>query len=164
MGPWTLLASMNVGDVNSDNEYEFLDDDPEFKIGETRYYAVTSVDVNGNESGKTNITKFQKNIGAVEKMSKVYAVPNPFILNSGFAGQSEDVDKIGFYGLPEKCTIRIFSYSGQLVETIEHDNALYSNAWFQVTRNEQEIASGVYFFVVTTPEGETAKGKFVVIK
>jgi len=164
MGPWELLASKNIGDVNSENEYEFVDDDPEFKIGETRFYTVTSIDGNGNESGKTNITEFQKNIGAVEKMDKVYAVPNPFVLKSGFVGQPEDVDKIGFYGLPAKCTIRIFSYSGQLIETIEHDNALYSNAWFQVTRNEQEIASGIYFYVVTTPEGETTKGKFVVIK
>lgn len=164
MGPWKLMESRNTGDVNTENEYEFIDEDSEFKIGETRYYAVSSVDINGNESGKTNITRFQKNIGAVEKMGKIYAVPNPFIKTSGFGGGGEDVDKIGFYGLPAKCTIRIFSYSGQLIETIQHDNALYSNEWFQVTRNGQEIASGIYFYVVTSSEGEIAKGKFVVIK
>lgn len=164
MGPWSLVKEVLVGQVNSENMYEVIDDDPEFKIGESRYYAVTSVDEKGNESGKTNITKFAKNVGAVEMLGKVYAVPNPFVQKSGFQGTGDVKDKIGFYGLPKKCTIRIFSYSGQLVETIEHDTALYSTEWFQTTKNGQEIASGVYFFVVTTPEGEKTTGKFLVIK
>ena len=37
-----------------------------------------------------------------------------------------NIDKIGFYGLPPKCTIRVFSYSGNLVEKIEHDVPFYS--------------------------------------
>lgn len=164
MGPWTILGEMNLGDVNQENIYRFVDSDPNFKIGENRYYAVTSVDINGNESGKTNITKFAKNVGSVEKLGKVYVVPNPFVSKSGFQGTGDVTDKIGFYALPEKCTIRIFSYSGQLVETIEHDNALYSTEWFQMTKNGQSIASGIYFFVVTTPNGEQSKGKFIVIK
>ena len=74
-------------------------------------------------------------------------------------------DNIGFYGLPEKCTIRIFSYAGQLIETIErNNNPVYSTEWFLVTRNGQEIASGIYLYVVTTPEGEKATGKFIIIK
>lgn len=164
MGPWKMIGEINLGSVTSENIYEFIDQDTEFKIGETRYYAVTSVDHLGNESGKTNITKFAKNVGAVDKLGKVYAVPNPFISSSGFQGTGDVSDKIGFYALPEKCTIRIFSYSGQLVETIEHDSALYSTEWFQVTKNGQEIASGIYFYVVTTPDGQKSTGKFVVIK
>jgi len=164
MGPWKLLTEVNKGDVNGEGMYYFLDQDANFKIGESRYYAVTSVDVNGNESGKTNITKFAKNVGSVEKLGKVYAVPNPFISKSGFQGTGDVTDKIGFYGLPEKCTIRIFSYGGQLVDLIEHDTPLYSTEWFQMTKNGQEIASGIYFYVVTTPNGEQSNGKFVVIK
>jgi hypothetical protein len=162
MGPWTLVTTVNVGSVNAENLYEYLDVDPEFKIGESRYYAVTSVDEKGNESGKTNLIQFTKKVGAVEKMGKVYAVPNPFISKSGFAG---DDGKIGFYGLPAKCTIRIFTYAGQLVETIEHNAAdSYSTEWFQTSRNGQEIASGIYLFIVTASNGDIAKGKFVVIK
>ena len=164
MGPWNMIGEINLGNVTGQNIYQFVDSDLDFKIGESRYYAVTSVDINGNESGKTNITKFVKNIGSVEKLGKVYAVPNPFIQKSGFQGTGDVTDKIGFYGLPEKCTIRVFSYSGQLIETIEHDTPLYSTEWFQMTRNGQEIASGVYFYVVTTPNGEQSNGKFIVIK
>jgi hypothetical protein len=60
--------------------------------------------------------------------------------------------------------VRIFSYSGQLIETIEHDAPLYTTEWLQITRNGQEIASGIYFYVVTTPGGQVSNGKFVVIK
>lgn len=162
MGPWKLVKTINVGNVNSSNQYEHLDIDNDFKIGESRFYCVTSIDDKGNESGKTNLIQFSKKVGAVEKMGKVYVVPNPFISKSGFAG---DDGKIGFYGLPPKCTIRIFTYAGQLVETIEHEAAdSYSIEWFQTSKNGQEIASGVYLYIVNAPTGEVAKGKFVVIK
>ena len=164
MGPWTLLGTVQLGNVNSENMYEFIDTDQDFRVGEQRYYAVTSVDENGKQSGKTNISLHQKNIRSVAKLDKVYVVPNPFVVKSGFEGTGEVEKQIGFYALPEKCTIRIFSYSGQLIQTIEHDDAIYSTEWLQVTRSEQEIASGVYFYVVTTPEGEKTSGKFIIIK
>ena len=67
----------------------------------------------------------------------------------------------------KKCTIRIFSYSGQLVRTLEHDTPEtegYSHEWFQITRNNQILASGVYFFTVDdAATGKRATGKFVII-
>lgn len=164
MGPWQLLDSLTVGQVNSEDLYEYFDRDPSFKIGEKKFYSVVSVDEHGNMSGRTNITAHEKNIGAVEKMGKIHVVPNPFIVKSGFHGTGEVENQIGFYGLPQKCTIRIYSYAGQLVQTIEHDDPIYTTAWLQVTRIGQEIASGIYFYVVTTPEGEKTSGKFIVIK
>ena len=90
-------------------------------------------------------------------------MPNPFVLNSGFVG--DDAERmLGFYGLPRKCTIYVFSFSGQRVMTIEHDVPEYSNSWKQVTINHQDLASGLYYFVVTTPEGDKSTGKFIVIK
>jgi len=141
----------------------FIDEDESYKLGETKSYAVASVDDKGNESGLTNITAHQKNVRNVDTMTNVYAVPNPFVVKSGFEGNNVD-GKIGFYGLPEECTIRIFSYAGQLIETIEHNSKTFSKEWFQVTRNEQDIASGIYFYVVTTPDGNSVNGKLIVIK
>lgn len=164
MGPWVLIDSLLVGQVNEDDEYSLIDSDQTFKIGEKRFYAVTSVDINGIESGKSNLSSFSKNISSVEVLGEVNVVPNPFLGQSGFVGSGEVDEQIGFYGLPEKCTIRIFSYSGQLVETIEHDEPLYTTAWFQVTRNGQDVASGIYFYVVSTPDGQQSNGKFVIIK
>lgn len=164
MGPWKLLSTIQVGETNDQDMYQYLDKDASYKIGEKKYYAVVSVDEHGNRSGKTNITAHQKNIGAVEKMAKVYVVPNPFVIKSGFTGTGDVKNKIGFYGLPARCTIRVFSYAGQLVQTIEHDDPIYTTAWLQVTRNGQEIASGIYLYVVTTPNGEKTSGKFVIVK
>ena len=93
--------------------------------------------------------------------------PNPLILTSSFGGstqQGDIKDEIGFYGLPQHCTIRVFSYSGQLVSTIEHNSNTYSNEFFQISRNNQRIASGVYFYIVEDhDDGTRATGKFVII-
>ncbi len=163
MGPWTLLKSFDLGEVNSEGLYFYVDDDEDFRLGDSKYYAVTSVDDQELESGKSNITFHTKNVAAADKFIDVYAVPNPFISKSGLEGIGME-DAIGFYGLPEKCTIKIYSYAGQLVETINHDADKFSTAWFQVTRNRQDIASGVYVYVVETPEGEKTTGKMIVIK
>jgi hypothetical protein len=167
LGPWKKLDSIPANDPRyfSNGRYTLLDKNT--RIGESFYYSVLSVDVNGRKSGRTNITLHETQIGGTETLGKVYVVPNPFFVRSGFSGSSTSGDiksKLGFYNLPKKCTIRIFSYSGQLVNTIEHESGLYSTAWYQITRNDQEIASGVYFYVVQTPEGDTYKGKFVVIR
>jgi len=161
MGPWHVVDSVAVG-TDDNGTYSMLDEDQSFKVGDTRYYAVTSVDANGVESGKTNITNWRKDVHSVAKMGKVYVVPNPFIEKSGFAGAPEE--SIAFYGLPTKCTIRIYSYAGQLVDKIEHDEAVYSHNKNLVTINHQELASGIYFYIVTTPDGDRADGKFVILK
>jgi len=162
-GPWDLVGTIAVGNVNGDDMYNFEDEDQGFKLGETKYYSVTSVDDKGNESGKANFTLHRKNVASVEKMGTVYAVPNPFVIESGFEGAGQE-KAIGFYGLPARCTIRIYSFHGQLIETIEHDEQVFSTAWFQVTRNNQDIASGVYFYIVTAPDGDQYSGKLVIIK
>ncbi len=164
MGPWTLVDSVMVGDpLNNDGRYEVIDTEESFKVGEYRYYAVTSVDDAGKQSGKSNITRFGKNIAAVEELGDVYVVPNPYLASAGsFSGTDEG--KIGFYGLPARCTIQIYSYAMQLVRTIEHDEQVYSNLNYQTTRVGQEMASGIYFYIVTTPEGDSSNGKFVIVK
>ena len=167
IGPWQMLAEVPVGsvsDLTDADQYEIIDS--QTTVGESQWYAVTSVDGLGNESGKTNLSYVTARLGPADELTEIHAVPNPFYLNSGFAsgGAGNSAQQIGFYGLPERATIEIYSYGGQLVDTIEHDAAQYSTPWFQVTRNDQEIASGVYFFVVRTPDGATFRGKFVVIK
>lgn len=166
IGPWTHLKSITVGDVMEEGIYRFIDDDESFKVGENRFYAVTADDDAGHESGKTNITSLQKQVGSVVEMEKVHVVPNPFYVKSGFVGDiSKDPDNtIGFYGLPEVCTIRIYSYAGQLIDTIEHNTPSYSKNWILETQNNQLPASGIYFYVVTTPEGDQTAGKFLIIR
>lgn len=164
IGPWSLLDSVGLADPRyfSGGTYAIID--PATVVGESHYYSVLSVDASGRKSGRTNTSLHQTQLGGTDVLETVYAVPNPFIVQSGFGGAGRPESKIGFYNLPKKCTIRILSYSGQLVETLEHDSGDYSTEYFQVTRNNQLIASGVYFFVVESPDGKRSHGKFVVIK
>jgi len=167
LGPWERLDSVGQADSRyyHGGSYELID--RATRVGEAFYYAILSVDAEGNRSGRTNITLHQTQLGGTETLEQVVVVPNPFVVRSGFAGTTstggDAGSKIGFYNLPRSCTIRVISYSGQLVETIVHESELYSTEYFQVTRNNQVMASGVYFFVVETPDGQRNHGKFVII-
>ena len=171
-GPWETIAEVDPGEAAfvHNGTYSFVPNghyvvvDPEPTVGETFYYSVVSVDSNGRKSGRTNVTGFETQLGAVATLGDVHVVPNPFVVGSGFGGASESSLRIGFYGLPAQATIRIYSFSGQLVQTIEHDSPTYSVAFLQETRNDQRMASGVYFFVVTTPDGQRTTGKFAIIR
>jgi hypothetical protein len=168
LGPWKRLDSVGIADPRyfSNGEYKLVDADT--KVGESFYYSLLSVDQNGNRSARTNIKLHKTQIGGTVDLEQVFVVPNPFIVRGGWSGTTdagnEATDKIGFYRLPKECTIRVFSYSGQLIQTIYHENELYSAEYLQVTRNNQSLASGVYFYVIETPDGKKTHGKFVIIQ
>jgi hypothetical protein len=167
LGPWQRLDSVGRADPRyyKSGTYELID--RATRVGEAFYYAILSVDQQGNKSGRTNIKLHQTQLGGTESLGQVVVVPNPFVVRSGFAGTTstggDAGSKVGFYNLPRTCTIRIVSYSGQLVETLVHDTELYSTEYFQVTRNNQVMASGIYFYIVETPDGQRTHGKFVII-
>ena len=172
LGPWTVIDSVGIRDARyfQTATSEYIDQDPHSRLSETYYYCVVSVDSLGKQSAMTNRVGHQTQKGAVTTLGKVYVAPNPLIVASGFGGSTApgtfgDInDKIGFYGLPRNATIRIFSYSGALIQTIEHNVNTYSVEWFQITRNNQRMASGVYFYTVDDNiEGKRARGKFVII-
>ena len=58
--------------------------------------------------------------------------------------------------------------NGDLVETLEHDGTggVGDVSWNLVSRNGQEIVSGIYLYVVKSedPRFEDFTGKFVVIR
>lgn len=174
LGPWVKLDSVglrdpryyNVDAVTYPNQYVYRDDAS--ILSENYYYCVVSVDSLGGRSGMTNLTYHMTQKGAVQQLGgKLYVAPNPLVLTSSFGGSTREgdiKDKIGFYGLPKRAKIRVFSYSGQLVGEIDHNSDVYSHEWFQISRNSQRIASGVYFYVVEDLDrGDTATGKFVII-
>jgi hypothetical protein len=97
-------------------------------------------------------------------LSKVHTVPDPYyVTNSLETVQNSKI--LRFVNLPPQAIIRIYSASGILVRIITHnDPALGSEAvWDLRNRNNQFVASGVYFFHVETPEGLTKIGRFTVV-
>jgi len=119
---------------------------------------------------------------------KPFAYPNPYYAGASWEGGSsfEEDRKITFANLPERCVIRVFTMSGDLVKTIDHDASYngddirwfstYSNpdntvfsggehSWDLLSDGSQIIARGTYLFSVEDLEsGQIWKEKFVIIK
>ena len=99
-------------------------------------------------------------------LATVHTVPDPYYVRSAFElGPSNKV--LRFVNLPTQAVIRIYSLNGTLVRIIEHNDATNSGreeSWDLRNRNNQFVASGVYFFVVEGQGGERATGKFTVVQ
>jgi hypothetical protein len=110
---------------------------------------------------------------------EVYIYPNPYrkdanYRQAGYEGRGDDmrpnyrVRALNFANLPPKCTIRIFSLDGDLIRELEHDmdpgdpNSSH-HQWDLISRNTQEIMSGLYYWTVEDPDGQVQMGKLVVL-
>jgi hypothetical protein len=100
-----------------------------------------------------------------------YVVPNPYVGAASFEPERFAVSgrgerRIEFRGLPSKCTIRIYTVRGDLVQTLERDAAGDDGyiPWDLRTKDNLDVAPGLYVFHVDAgPLGEKT-GKFAVIK
>ncbi len=176
IGPWELAADIPVASANVEGGMVVYEDE-DLPLGVGNYYAVTSYDDAGNESGKVNANRFpvyplRAPNPAFPK--EVYVVPNPFRQHSGLMGSGEEL-RMEFIGLPSKCIIRIYTVAGELVRQIEHDDGSGSEAWgsirtldYQVNEWMLYIAPGVYIYHVQSKvdgqNGEDFIGKFAIIK
>jgi hypothetical protein len=71
---------------------------------------------------------------------------------------------MAFLGLPPACTIRIYTERGDLVKTLEHTDGSGDELWDSTTSSRQVVVSGVYIAVFTTPDGQSAIRKFIIIR
>ena len=94
----------------------------------------------------------------------VKVVPNPFIVHAGWELQSDEA-KIQFINLPEKCTIHIFTSTGERVQVLYHDDP-YSDFeyWDLLNFSNLKVSYGLYMFVVEAADGKISKGKFVILR
>ncbi|MEN8374256.1 MAG: hypothetical protein ABFS34_02280 [Gemmatimonadota bacterium] len=102
---------------------------------------------------------------ASASLEDVHTVPNPFRGSSALQQASSD-RKILFVNLPTQATIRIFTLSGVLVDAIMHEDPAGGGTanWDLRNRNNQFVASGVYFYHVSTPTGAEKLGRMTIIQ
>jgi hypothetical protein len=109
----------------------------------------------------------------------VYVYPNPYRIDAGYRGlgyegrlepdrPDDRVRAIHFANLPAQCTISIYSLDGDLIKQIRHDKdpsdvQSAHDQWDLITRNQQAVVSGLYYYVVES-EGRTQIGKLVIIR
>jgi hypothetical protein len=95
-------------------------------------------------------------------LSAIRVVPNPFVaINEITRGRG--LQRILFTNLPPQATIRIYTISGNLVRVLEHSDESGTQEWDVRTRFDLLVASGNYYFHVTTPDGRTHLGRFAVV-
>ncbi|MBN1885009.1 MAG: hypothetical protein JW876_05755, partial [Candidatus Krumholzibacteriota bacterium] len=105
----------------------------------------------------------------------VYVVPNPATAERMAPWRLDPNNsdptgvKVEFRNLPAcRTVIRIYTIAGDLVQVLHHDAVATSGTcpWNLVSRNGQDVTSGVYLYSVEPADGrfERATGKFVVIR
>jgi hypothetical protein len=100
-------------------------------------------------------------------LRQVHTVPDPYYVTNGYE-QSADNKIIKFVNLPDKAIIRIYSSSGVLVNLLENPGPGCQNVsrtgtpdnptggectWNVRNRNNQVVASGVYFYHIEANTG-----------
>ena len=99
-----------------------------------------------------------------DDLDQITVVPNPYIVHSDF-NETIYKKKIRFTRLPQACTITIFTISGEKVRELDHNSSVDGNAWWDLrSYNNQEIAPGLYIYVVETPGGKSKIGKFAIVR
>lgn len=99
-----------------------------------------------------------------EAMKEIRVVPNPYIVRAEWERDSF-VRKLQFTNLPNQCKVHIFTLAGEKVITLEHSSSYDgSTNWDLLSMNRQEVAPGLYVYVVEAANGQTKTGKFVIIK
>ena len=93
----------------------------------------------------------------------VHTVPDPYYVTNGFE-TSPSSKVIKFVNLPQKAIIRIYSTSGVLVRVIEHNSIQFGGAenWDVRNRNNQIVASGVYFYHIESGDARRV-GRMTIV-
>jgi hypothetical protein len=106
---------------------------------------------------------------AATSLSEIRVVPNPYNIKSRTLQFADpltgfDRDRLAFFGLPGRCTIRIFTERGDLIWEKEHTNGSADEYWNSQTKYGQVVVSGIYIAHFQTPDGQSIVRKFIVIR
>ena len=186
--------------------------DRNVKNGFIYFYSITAFDSSNGSNGQPLLTESRRTAVEAEGVvpqartrtgKNVTVVPNPY---RGYAAISQrpsswdltpsSTDPTGthidFLGMPPgRWTLKIFTISGDLVQTIRSTDAVNAAirnpvtlangttlpgvtlqqddaddgqaSWNLISRNGQDVVSGIYLFTVESGQG-TQRGKFVIIR
>jgi len=109
---------------------------------------------------------------ASSNLDNIYVVPNPYVganeiePANKLSGQNRGERRIYFENLPMKCTIRIYTLSGELVATLEHESGADNGRefWNLLNHDGFSVAYGVYLAHIDAPGVGEKLIKFALIK
>ena len=116
---------------------------------------------------------------------RVGVYPNPYRVNAAWDGSTNQTRKLYFTNLPERCTIRVYTPAGEIVDEFEHDAATSTgdtrwydtfaggtrvsaggeHPWDLLSQANLNLSTGLYLFSVRNRDtGEVQTGRFVIVK
>jgi hypothetical protein len=88
-----------------------------------------------------------------EMLKDIKVVPNPYFAKSSY--EPDQFNRVlKFTHLPETCKIRIFNLAGDLVKTIDKDDASPIYDWNMHNESDIPVASGIYVWYLESEFGE----------
>ena len=108
--------------------------------------------------------KFDSTTTSDTVLAHAHTVPDPYYVTNALE-ISPNTKVLKFVHLPARCIIRIYSTSAVLVRVLTHDDPTggAEESWNLRNRNQQFVASGVYFFHIEAPDGRTKVGRFTIV-
>ncbi|UCD95253.1 MAG: T9SS type A sorting domain-containing protein [Candidatus Zixiibacteriota bacterium] len=140
--------------------FRFDTTDVNYQVGDV--FTIEGAPVNGADDIFAFKTDGVSAAAATSDLQKIRVVPDPYIGRASWETSKHD-RKLQFTNLPEVCTIRIFTLSGDLVNTIEHNGDGGTADWDMLSTDHLAIASGIYLYHVESEFGSQT-GRFAVIK
>jgi len=118
-------------------------------------------------------SKLRNVVGPIEptgaptpNLEGVHVVPNPF--RAAEAWDPPGGHELHFVGLPPHATIKVYTVAGDLVATLQHDDAVRDyQIWDLKSDAHRDVASGIYIYRVTSTVGSIPfafESRFVVIR
>jgi hypothetical protein len=104
------------------------------------------------------------NVTSDSMLQKVHTVPDPYYVTNSLE-ITPTTKVLKFVNMPAQAVLRIYSVSGVLVQVLTHNDPTGGGdlTWNLRNRNQQFVASGVYFYHVETPDGKSKVGRFTVV-
>ena len=119
----------------------------------------------------TTRSSYMEAAKATTDMENIYVVPDPYVVTASwekplFYASGRGERRIDFVNLPQECTIRIFTMSGQLVRTLEHSSSMTqgTESWDLISEDGLTVSFGMYIFHVDAEGIGSKVGKFALIK
>lgn len=96
-----------------------------------------------------------------EKLNKVIAFPNPFYPENGEVIRIENTDS---YTMPHgNAFCRIFDLNGELIVELEK-NIYEQFSWDGTNKTGKKCGSGLYYYLISATNDQTARGKILLIR
>ncbi|MCK6603696.1 MAG: hypothetical protein L6Q59_02260 [Ignavibacteriaceae bacterium] len=165
LGTDTLTWGVTTGTVSASDSTIPGDGDKLF-IYTKRPYSKDDLFTLNTKAGSVNTAE------AASRLDNIYVVPNPYVGANDLepanrlSGQNRGERRIYFENLPQKCTIRIYTISGELVNTLEHESGFDNGReyWNLLNKDGFSIAYGVYLAHIDAPGIGQKLIKFAIIK